>query len=58
MQRSVIWQKHRLEGYTQADEQVLLRRLRDVVGESMRYEIVYPDRLEKGENGKFRLIVK
>lgn len=47
----------RLEGYTQADEQVLLRRLKDVVGESMKYKLVYPESLEKGKNGKFRLIV-
>ena len=47
----------RLEGYTQADEQVLLRRLKDVVGESMKYKFVYPESLEKGKNGKFRLIV-
>ena len=42
----------KLDGYTQADEQVLLQRLRDVVGERMAYSVVYPESLEKGKNGK------
>lgn len=47
----------RLDGYSQTDEDVLLRRLREVVGESMHYRISYPKRLERADNGKFKLII-
>lgn len=47
----------KLEGYDSADESVLLRRLRDVVGYDMAYEIRYPEKLEREKNGKFKLIV-
>lgn len=45
-------------GYNKPDEDTLLRRLRDVVGESIKYQIEYPEELEKAPNGKFKLIVK
>lgn len=48
----------RLNGYNSTDEGVLCQRLKDVVGSDMKYQISYPERLERAENGKFRLIVK
>ena len=47
----------RLERYHKEDEEMLFRRLRDVVGAEMKYRIVYLKNLEKAENGKFKLIL-
>ncbi len=47
----------KLEEYGKEDENVMLKRLREVVGESMNYVIAYPRELEKAKNGKFKLII-
>ena len=47
----------RLERYHKEDEEMLFRRLRDVVGAEMKYRIVYLKNLEKAANGKFKLIL-
>lgn len=48
----------RLDGFDDADEAVLRRRLNTIVGSDMNYKITYPEALEKAENGKFKLILQ
>lgn len=47
----------RLEGYTENDNNLLFRRLREVVGAGMKYKVVYVSGLERARNGKFKLII-
>lgn len=48
----------RMDGYTGADEEMLMRRLNEIVGRGMKYTVSYPEELERAENGKFKMVVR